>query len=219
MMTKPKVSCIMPTANREKYIRLATHYFTHQSYTDTELIIVDDGKHSVERLLPNDSRIKYFYSNPLGKIGLKRNYACSLAVGEVIMHWDDDDYYGVDWIKRSLSALEASDSDICGLNEFLFFSPLQGKFWKYADLNSKKPWIAGATMAYKKSFWEQHPFKDVQIGEDYDYIWNNNAKIYAHDYNDGFIATLHSANTTVKPFENINLKRHGSLYIDTSVRR
>jgi glycosyltransferase involved in cell wall biosynthesis len=218
-MAKPEVSCIMPTANRQKYIPLAVHYFLNQSYRDAELVIIDDGKESIKPLLPDHHRIKYFYSDPLGKIGLKRNYACDKAEGEIIMHWDDDDFYGQEWISRSLTALETSKADICGLNEILFFSPVQNKYWRYADTEGERLWLSGATMAYHKSWWEKHPFKDIQIGEDNDYTWNNGATIFAHDYTDGFVATLHAHNTTLKPFENSNLKKHGVVHMDLGVIR
>jgi glycosyltransferase involved in cell wall biosynthesis len=207
-MNNPHVTCIMPTADRPKFIPLSISYFLDQGYEDAELVIVDDGKKSVESLVPDHPRIRYFYTEPIGSIGLKRNYACNLAQGKVIMHWDDDDWYGPDWIYFQVKALEESKADICGLNTITFFSPLKGQFWKYADTKGEHPWLSGATMAYRKSFWEEHPFKDIQIGEDYDYIWNNGATIFAHDYTDGFIATLHSSNTTLKPFEDPRHKKH-----------
>ena len=213
-MSDPKVSCIMPTANRQKFIPLAVDYFLNQSFRNAELIIVDDGKESIRSILPEHRKIQYFYIQPLGSIGLKRNYACEHAQGEIIMHWDDDDYYGYDWIKRSLEALENSNADICGLNEIQFYSPLKMKYWTYTDKNTERPWLSGATMCYRKSFWKEHPFKNIQIGEDYDYIWNNNAKIYAHDYIDGFIATLHAHNTTLKPFEDKRFKKHASKWME-----
>lgn len=207
-MSTPYVSCIMPTANRPNFISLATHYFLNQDYRDVELVIIDDGIESVKSEVPDHHRIKYFYTPPLGSIGNKRNYACEKATGEIIMHWDDDDYYAQDWISRQLKALESSDADIVGLNVIVFFSPLVNKFWNYANKDTKRPWLSGATMAYRKSFWEKHHFKDIHIGEDYDYIWNSGAKIYAYDYPDGFIATLHAGNTTLKPFEDPRHKKH-----------
>jgi glycosyltransferase involved in cell wall biosynthesis len=208
------VSCIMPTANRELFVPMAVDYFLNQSYRDAELIIVDDGKRSLKSLIPEHYRVKYFYTAPLGSIGVKRNYACALAKGEIIVHWDDDDWYGYDWIARQVTALETSGADICGLDQISFFSPLMQKYWNYNGSDQERPWLSGATMVYRKSFWENHPFKDIQVGEDYDYIWNNNAKIFAHDYNEGFCAILHADNTTLKPFENRRHKRHAIQYMD-----
>ena len=213
-MSTPYVSCIMPTANRPNYVQLAVNHFLNQDYRNVELVIIDDGKESVEHLLPDHHRLKYFYTEPIGSIGKKRNYACSKSRGEIIMHWDDDDYYAYDWISRQIKILESSGADIVGLNEILFFSPVVNKFWKYENKETDRPWLSGATMAYWKSFWEKHPFKDINIGEDYDYIWNSGAKIYAHEYPNGFIATLHAGNTTLKPFENPRHKKNASMYMD-----
>ena len=207
-MSELYVSCIMPTANRPNFVVLSVDYFLNQDFRDAELIIIDDGIIPVKSLIPNHHRIKYHYTDPLGSIGRKRNYACEQAKGEIIMHWDDDDWYAWNWISKQIMAVNSSNADICGLNEITFFSPLVNKFWTYADKNQIRPWLCGATLAYKKSFWLNHPFKDLQIGEDYDYIWNMGASIYAHEYSKGFVSTLHNANTTLKPFENPKHKKH-----------
>jgi len=208
----------MPTANRPNFVVLATWHFLNQNFRNAELIIIDDGKESVSKSLPNHRRLKYFYTDPIGSIGLKRNFACEKAQGDIIIHWDDDDYYAYNWISKQIFFLEDSGADICGLNEIVFYSPIVNKFWKHTNKDPNKPWLSGATMAYWKSFWREHPFKDINIGEDYDYIWNNGAKIYAHDYVDGFIATLHNANTTLKPFENPRHKKHAIDWMDVEYK-
>lgn len=207
-MNRPHVSCIMPTANRGKFVPLAIDHFLNQDYRNAELIIIDDGKEPVKALIPKHHRIKYFYKETISTIGTKRNHACEQANGEIIMHWDDDDWYAEDWISKQLIAIESSGADICGLNDIIFFSPIVNKYWRATDKKIERPWIAGATMVYKKKFWQQHPFKDLQVGEDYDYIWNTGATTFAHDYIDGFIATLHAHNTTLKPFEDSKHKKH-----------
>jgi glycosyltransferase involved in cell wall biosynthesis len=209
-----KASCIMPTANRELYVPLAIDYFLNQEFRNAELIIIDDGKMPVKHLIPDHRRIKYHYVSNIGNIGAKRNFACQMAKGEIIVHWDDDDWYGYEWISRQIKALERSEADICGLNEIYYYSPLVQKYWKYTDKNLDRPWLSGATFAYRRSFWEKHAFKDIQIGEDYDFIWNTGARLFAHDYTDGFYATLHARNTTLKPFENAKHKRHAVQWMD-----
>lgn len=214
-MKKPYVSCIMPTADRPNFVELSVSYFLNQDFRDVELIIVDDGFTPVKSLLPAHHRIKYFYKNPMGTIGNKRNFACDHAQGEIIMHWDDDDWYAFDWISQQVDAINHSHADISGLNDITFFSPVVNRFWNYADKNQIRPWLCGATFAYRKSFWNNHPFKDLQIGEDYDYIWNTGATLHAHNYTKGFIATLHNANTTLKPFENPkHKKKHAMEWMD-----
>ncbi|WP_442587831.1 glycosyltransferase family 2 protein [Pedobacter sp. AW31-3R] len=205
-MNQPLVSCIMPTANRQKYIPLAVDYFLKQDYPNTELIIVDDGEVSISALLPNNPKIKYYFSAPIGTIGLKRNYACERASGEIIMHWDDDDWHAEDWISRQVDFLIQSDSDICGIEHVHFYSTEKDTLWLGTAKNRNNParstqWLNGATIAYWKTYWEQHHFLDLQESEDDDFIKSYGAKVFAHDYIDGFVAILHPKNTTVKYFE------------------
>ncbi|RQO70367.1 hypothetical protein DBR43_20320 [Pedobacter sp. KBW06] len=211
-MESPLVSCIMPTANRQKFLPFAIHYFIDQDYPNKELIIIDDGLESAKALIPNHPQIRYFYSEPLGTIGVKRNHACDKAQGEIIMHWDDDDWYAPDWISRQVEALSTSGADITGLNTVLFYSPSVEKRWVYEDSDLEKPWLCGATMAYRKSFWKEHPFVDIQVGEDYDFVWNSGAKTFALDYFQGFISILHAHNTSIKPVENPRHKKKGTTW-------
>lgn len=213
-MDQPLISCIMPTANRQKFIPLAIDYFLKQDYSNAELIIIDDGIQSVSPLIPDNKKIKYFYTEPIGTIGLKRNYACEKASGEFIQHWDDDDWYASDWLSRQVNAQLNSGADITGLNQVIFYSPSVDKRWMYKDTDMEKPWLCGATMAYRKSFWQKHPFIDIQVGEDYDFVWNSGAKTFAIDYTEGFVAILHPYNTSIKPIENPKHKKHGTLWTE-----
>jgi len=208
-MNLPLVTCITPTANRQKFLPLAINYFLAQDYPNKELMIIDDGVTSCAELIPNHSQIKYFYSsNKLGTIGIKRNIACDKANGEIILHWDDDDWYAPDWISRQVDAQLNSGADITGLNIVDFYSPTVNKRWRYEDTDIEKPWLCGATMCFRKSFWETHKFIDLQVGEDYDFVWNSGGKVYALNYVQGFTSILHPHNTSLKPVENPSHKKH-----------
>lgn len=204
-MDQPLVSCIMPTANRERYIPFSISDFLKQDYPNTEIVIIDDGKRPIVSLLPDDERIKYYYSNQVNSVGIKRNIACEHAKGEIIMHWDDDDWHAGDWISKQVHFLTTSEADICGIEHVHFFSTITDTLWKGTALNRNNPyirgWINGATLAYHKSFWEKHPFKDLAAGEDDDFLNTSGARLYAHDYIDGFISILHPGNTVPKYFE------------------
>jgi glycosyltransferase involved in cell wall biosynthesis len=210
---QPLVSCIMPTANRQKFIPQAINYFLSQDYPNKELIIIDDGIHTISDLIPNDPKIKYFYTQPLGTIGVKRNFACEKATGEIIVHFDDDDYYAPDWISRSIEAHKTTGADMTGLNRVFFYSPSVDKRWMYEDTDEDRPWICGATMAYKKELWRNHPFVDLHVGEDYDFVWNCGGKIVALDYPEGFIAILHPHNTSIKPVEHPKHKKNPTAWV------
>lgn len=210
-MLKPLVSCIMPTANREKYIPHAIKYFLEQDYLNKELVIIDDGERPIEHLVPKKPNILYFYIPPVGSIGLKRNYACQQAHGDIIIHWDDDDWHAKDWISAEVHFLLTSGADIVGMQHIHYYSAIDNRsrtvIRMYSDGPNPMDWVHGATLAYWRSFWKMHPFKDLQRGEDDEFIQNSGAKLFIHDYRDGFICILHPHNTVFRAFENIKHKK------------
>lgn len=194
----PIVSCIMPTANRQEFLPKSIKYFLEQDYPYKEIVIVDDGAVSNLHLLPNLYSIRYFYSNTVQLIGAKRNFACKKAIGSIIMHWDDDDWYAPDWITFQVNTLLKSGADICGLNHIEFYSLKKNKFYIKKNTNSGNKELTGATLAYKKSFWIKHPFMNIQIGEDLLFVQNTKARIVAHHYVKGFLAIVHSTNARIR---------------------
>ena len=83
----PLVTCIMPTSGRRRFVPQAIRSFLRQDYTNTELLIIDDGADSVSDCVPEDPRIRYFRLDGKLTIGAKRNFACEQARGEFIIHW------------------------------------------------------------------------------------------------------------------------------------
>lgn len=199
-MEQPLVTCIMPTANRQEFISNAIDNFLKQDYQNKELVIIDDGIEPSVYNIEGIDTIRYFYSEPLGTIGVKRNIACEKAKGEFIVHWDDDDLYAPDWISRQVEALSISGVELTGLGKVIFIAPNEN--FVYQDTSGE--WICGATMAYKKSLWERYPFTNLQIGEDTDFIVNSGAKIYVLDYMAGFNARIHENNVSIRHLENMN---------------
>src|SRR5262245_31513629 len=93
MSDLPLVSCIMPTRDRRGLVPQAVACFLAQDYPHRELVVVDDGAAPIADLLPCDPRVRYFaVSGPPASTGAKRNLACGWAKGELVAHWDDDDW-------------------------------------------------------------------------------------------------------------------------------
>ena len=92
METLPLVSCIMPTYGRPDYVAESVAMFLAQDYPNKELIVLNDcagqvftGEFPDVRLINEPSRSR--------TIGEKRNRCVSMASGEVVAVWDDDDVY------------------------------------------------------------------------------------------------------------------------------
>jgi glycosyltransferase involved in cell wall biosynthesis len=195
----PLVSCIMPTANRRAYVPQAVAAFLRQDYGPRELVILDDGADPVEDLVPSDERIVYVRA-PCGRtLGAKRNEACRLAKGQVIVHWDDDDWHAPWRVSYQVGRLLATGADMCGLERLWFYDPGQRRAWQYRYPGGRSRWLAGGTFCYRRAVWERHHFGDVTVGEDTRFVREATfARLLPLDRDDFYVARVHAANTCRK---------------------
>lgn len=108
------VSVIIPSYNRADKILPAVESVLNQTYTDIELIIVDDGsgdntKEVIESI--NDSRLRYVYQENAGACAA-RNNGINQAKGEYIAFHDSDDIWHKDKLEKQMDALLKNDADI-----------------------------------------------------------------------------------------------------------
>ena len=92
----PKVSINIITHNRKQLLKKAIASVFEQTYTDFELIIVDDSSSDgteEEISLLTDPRIKYKKIEKQNNVSAVRNKALSLSTGEYIALLDDDDIW------------------------------------------------------------------------------------------------------------------------------
>jgi glycosyltransferase involved in cell wall biosynthesis len=105
----PKVSVIMPAYNSGKYIIDAIESVLHQSYSDYELIIIDDGSkdNTREIIMSYDNRneMRYYYQENSG-ISAARNKGIELSTGKYIAFLDADDLWMPDKLSESVKYLE-----------------------------------------------------------------------------------------------------------------
>jgi glycosyltransferase involved in cell wall biosynthesis len=196
----PLVSCVMPTRDRSAFVPLAVECFLRQDHPRVELIIVDDGDDPVADLIPDHPAIRYEHSSPRLTLGAKRNLACDRAAGEVIVHWDDDDWSAPRRVSYQLHRLLESAADITGLSDLLFFEAASGRAWRYAyPPGAERSWVAGGTLCYRRAVWERHGFPEIDVGEDTRFLWSGRRlRIAPVEDNGIYVATMHAANTSVK---------------------
>lgn len=195
----PLVTCIMPTSDRPEFIVHALKQFLQQDYANKELLIIDDGAVPVKYLVPQVDNIRYNYQDTKLDIGTKRNLACSMARGEIIVHFDDDDFYAPGWLTKQVSFLRSEGLDITGLSTPLFYNPETAQAWKYTYPEGEKPWVYGATMCYTRKFWQSNPFPAVSCGEDNQFVWSKaDKKIRPHNETEAYIGRVHAKNTSPK---------------------
>ena len=107
-----KVSVIIPTYNTAKWLEQSIDSVLCQTFTDYELILVDDGStDDTSSIVKNfdDKRIRYFYKANGGLAGA-RNMGLGKAKGEYIAFLDSDDLWPESYLEVMVSVLdEASD--------------------------------------------------------------------------------------------------------------
>lgn len=110
-MSTPKISIIMPCFNEAERIAQSVASVFQQSYTDFELIIVDDGStdNSLEVLsqLSEQYQQLHFFPQPNKGAGAARNTALKEAKGEMIAFLDADDSWHTDCLLNLHNKLES----------------------------------------------------------------------------------------------------------------
>jgi len=105
----PKVTVLMTVYNMEKYLRTAIFSILNQSFSDFELIIIDDGsRDGTEQIIKSfhDSRIRYFKNRKNLGISKSANKGINLARGEYVARMDGDDISRFDRLEKQVTFLD-----------------------------------------------------------------------------------------------------------------
>jgi glycosyltransferase involved in cell wall biosynthesis len=194
------VSALMPTRGRSRLAEKAVQCFLSQNYLAKELLILDDADDPsfpdfFKRTDFNFIDIIYLIESKRQTIGWKRNKLAERARGEILFHWDSDDWSDVNRMATQVEFLEDSGKSVTGFSSMLFVDEHRKIAWRYRAPNR----VVGSSLCYTRAFWQSHPFPNEQI-EESEFM---NAAIAAGEFvrADGFdlmVARLHADNTVIK---------------------
>ena len=110
----PKVSIIVTTFNRGRYIHEAINSIQDMSFKDWELIIVDDGSNDqtnqvIDKYL-NDERIQYLYKETNQGVSIARNIGLQKSKGRYIAYLDSDNLYDKNFMSYAIKFLEKNNN-------------------------------------------------------------------------------------------------------------
>lgn len=116
--TNPIVSVVLPVFNAEKYVREAVQSILSQSFTNFELIVINDGssdntKAILEEFRGQDKRVILVSRENKGLVA-SLNEGIDLARGVWVARMDADDIALPHRFERQLQWLEQTGADICG---------------------------------------------------------------------------------------------------------
>ncbi len=198
-MVNPTVTVVVPAYNQEAYIEETLQSILAQTFTDYEVIVVDDGSSDeTGKVVSNvrDRRLHYVYQANSGRPACSRNRGVSLAKGEYIAFLDGDDLWMPDKLEKQLQMFQAHPeyglvfSNAISFDEQGNEDMIVGRAVSSGYLYQKlflHNFIAGCTVMVRKNsldavggFNEGHDFLAV---EDYD-LWLRMSRRYPFGYID-----------------------------------
>lgn len=223
MKSQVRLSVVTPTRNREPMLMRAYDHFCAQTLPDIEWLIFDDSEHpSAFFTSLADPRVTYVHQTERISIGEKRNKLISIAQGELIAHFDDDDYYAPNYLETMAAHLE--HHDFVKLSAWYVYSEPHD-MWGYCDPGRPAPisyhikptgevteleafipditmfWGYGFSYVYRRAVWQAFPFEPLSFGEDHTLVVSKllSSKFRLHHFADmeGIVVhVLHSRNSS-----------------------
>ena len=195
----------MPTTgDRRRFLPQAIKCFQRQTYPNLELLILCDGDDDMSDLIPcDDERIHYYYlSRNRQTHGAKLNLGCERAIGDLIAHFDDDDWSHPDRLRFQVGALLAEGAEICGISQLLYFEIGTGLVWLNRSPTLLHPSLYpclsfGASYVYRHSYWSNSPFPDLACDSDIAFTsaeGRQDRVVLVSDYL-LYVAMVHNSNT------------------------
>lgn len=113
-------SIIIPIYNVERYLLQCLESVLNQTYTNIEVILVNDGSTDnsgaiCEEIKVNDSRVKVIHTDNKG-VSFARNLGINIATGDYILFVDSDDWLEKDAIEKISKVLNKRLYDLVFFN-------------------------------------------------------------------------------------------------------
>ncbi|TRT90144.1 MAG: glycosyltransferase family 2 protein [Microcystis viridis Mv_BB_P_19951000_S69] len=179
----PEISIIVCTYNRAHYLNKAIDSVLNQTFTNWELVIVDDGSSDQTFAVVNPYLEKYNNIRYLKHKNKKQCYAKNAGIqasfGKYLTFLDSDDAYKPNHLESRLQYMKAHPE--IDLIEGGFFSEdniLVADYYQSDKLINLKECVLGPTfLGKRKVFFELQGFKHMIYGEDTD-LWARAEKIF-----------------------------------------
>lgn len=113
---KPRISIIMPVYQAEKYLHYSIPSVLNQSYSNLELIIINDGSSDQSAMIcdafaAKDRRVRVLHTTNCGQASA-RNKGLEIAIGEFVGFVDNDDKLFPDMCERLIANISRESADI-----------------------------------------------------------------------------------------------------------
>ena len=210
----PMISIVTPTYNRRSMIDLCFHNILWSDYPIDKIqwIVVEDSddlmKASSDKLVEFADKAKgldFTYIPLQGKrsVGYKRNIGCDAAKHDIIVFMDDDDHYPPTSFRRRVSWLtkpvgpERREAQAVGCTMIAMYDLKRG-----TSAVNVPPWtlplgqrVSEASLAFRKSFWQDRHFADIGIAEGEEWLVGREADFLEINPQQIIVAFSHGNNS------------------------
>ncbi|MBD2771469.1 glycosyltransferase family 2 protein [Iningainema tapete] len=144
-LNNPKVSVIIPNYNHKEYLERAINSVIHQSYTDYEIIVIDDAStddsvNFIHDKFPNVCLVSLSKNRGAGGA---RNEGINIARGSFIAFLDSDDEWASNYLETQIKYIESSPSTI-----LVWSGCIHQKKDGTVEKFSCKPWLQYPNLTY-----------------------------------------------------------------------
>lgn len=179
---EPLVSVILPVYNSEKYLTKVLQSIDNQTYSNYEVIIINDGsidnsEQLIKEFIKDKSSFHYYRKKNEGPSEC-RNYGIKRAKGDYIVFVDSDDTIENEYIEKLTTSAIGLNLDIvtCGYKEFSRYGiTIQNDFWEGNYITSKKEFLSKLFNGLGGTLWGKIFKREIIVREQL--FLNSNIKV------------------------------------------
>jgi glycosyltransferase involved in cell wall biosynthesis len=191
LSSKPQISVVLPVYNSEKYLAMSIDSVLKQTFSDFELIIINDGSRDKSSEIVKgftDPRIFYYEQSNMG-LAATLNKGIGLAKGEFIARMDNDDICYPERFEKQISCLQKNpEVGLLGTNAVIideYGQLFPHRFLKHPSDNIElkfalcfnNPFVHSSVMFRKDVFEKTGGYSlDITVFEDHN-LWSKFATL------------------------------------------
>jgi cellulose synthase/poly-beta-1,6-N-acetylglucosamine synthase-like glycosyltransferase len=191
---------------REDFIENVFRNFLQQNLVNKELIIIlNKDSMNIDKWInkaENFSNISVFQLHEKATLGDCLNFGILKSKYDIIAKFDDDDYYGPNYLTNAMNAFKNDQVSIAGKSSlYIYLKNNKALVLVPGEENSFTESVAGATLVFRKEIFNKVPFEKVNRAEDYFFIdqaKKSGYSIFALDHKDFAVIRHNAENHTWK---------------------
>jgi glycosyltransferase involved in cell wall biosynthesis len=199
----PFVSVCTPTYNRRPFMKACFRCILEQDYplSRIEWVVIDDGQDKIEDLIKEFRKSKpgfeIVYKSFDDKItlGKKRNIMHDNTKGDIIVYFDDDDYYPRERISHAVHSLKTHPSALCaGSSEIYVYFPHIETLYQFGPYQPKH--ATAGTFAFRRRLIQESRYDDnAALAEERAFLKDYSVPFVQLDPKKTILVVSHSHNT------------------------